>query len=223
MNSAAEHLPPPAEAATLDGFELLDICHRQTLFTLGKLAALLSRLGIHGADSEARTMATEIVRHFSTTAHAHHEDEERHVFPRLLAEGDPEIAEAVQRLKQDHAWLELDWRELEPLLKAIAEGHCGVDLDLLREGATIFIALSHDHMTLEEACIYPQARARLTAGERREAGREMAAGPRHEEHSSLVALARPHLRPVVRSPRLPRMADLSLCAADPEAGRHHQG
>ena len=102
-----------------------------------------------------------------------------------VAAGDPEIAEAVQRLKQDHAWLELDWRELEPLLKAIAEGHCGVDLDLLRERAMVFIALSHDHMTLEEACIYPQARVRLTAGERREAGREMAARRRANDPTSV--------------------------------------
>jgi hypothetical protein len=35
-------------------------------------------------------------------------------------------------------------------------------------------------MALEESCVYPQARARLQAGERHEMGREMAA--RRREH-----------------------------------------
>jgi hemerythrin-like domain-containing protein len=159
----------------LDGLEMLDTCHRQTLFTLGKLAALISRLGSRGADPEARAMAAEIVDFFATTARAHHEDEERHVFPPLLAGGDPEIVQAVLRLQQDHGWLEEDWRELSPQLKAVAQGQSGVDLDVLREGVLVFTALSHDHMSLEESCIYPQARTRLQAGERRAMGREMAA------------------------------------------------
>ena len=37
-----------------------------------------------------------------------------------------------------------------------------------------------------------------------------------------VALARPHLRAVVRGPRLPRLADLPGGAADPEGRRHHR-
>ena len=49
------------------------------------------------------------------------------------------------------------------------------DLDALQEAATVFIALSHEHIALEESCVYPQARARLHATERREMGREMAA------------------------------------------------
>ena len=66
--------------ATLDGLDLLDACHRQTLFTLGKLAALVTRLQQLGTDEEARAMAAEIIHHFTGTARHHHEDEERHVF-----------------------------------------------------------------------------------------------------------------------------------------------
>jgi hemerythrin-like domain-containing protein len=165
-----------SDASTpLDGLETLDSCHRQTLFTLGKLAALISRLGSRGADAEARAMAAEIVDFFAGTARAHHEDEERHVFAPLLASGDPEIVQAVLRLKQDHGWLEEDWRELSPQLKAVAEGQCGLDLDGLRAGVLVFTALSHDHISLEESLIYPHARARLQARERHAMGREMAA------------------------------------------------
>ena len=163
---------PPAPD---NGFDVLDACHRQTLFTLGKLAALVTRLKGRGPDAEARAMASEIVRFFSTTARQHHEDEERHVFPTLIASGDADVVDAVQRLQQDHRWLQEDWMELSPMLDAVAAGQSWYDLDALREGAEVFTALSHDHIALEEFYIYPQARARLRPGERREMGREMAA------------------------------------------------
>ena len=157
------------------GFDVLDACHRQTLFTLGKLAALVARLKRRGVDAEGRAMATEIVHFFSTTARQHHEDEERHVFPTLMAGGDPDVVQAVQRLQQDHRWLHEDWMELSPLLDAVAAGQSWYDLDALREDAEVFTALSHDHIALEESYIYPQARERMRPGERREMGREMAA------------------------------------------------
>ena len=162
----------PAHA---DGFDVLDVCHRQTVLALGKLAALITRLSAHGPDDAARSLAAEILDHFATTARQHHEDEERHVFPRLAASGDAELVQNVLRLQQDHDWLEEDWRELSPHIAAVANGQIGYDLDLLRDGAATFTALSHDHMALEESCIYPQARAQLGARERRAMGREMAA------------------------------------------------
>jgi hemerythrin-like domain-containing protein len=116
-----------------------------------------------------------VVRFFSTTARQHHEDEERHVFPKALAGSDAEIVQAVLRLQEDHSWLEEDWLELSPHLNALAAGHSLWDQDFLRDGTEVFVALSHDHMALEESCVYPQARARLQAGERHEMGREMAA------------------------------------------------
>jgi hypothetical protein len=43
-----------------------------------------------------------------------------------------------------------------------------------QEAVEIFTGLSHDHIALEEGCIYPQARARLDTLQRHEMGREMA-------------------------------------------------
>ena len=159
-----------------DGFDALDVGHRQTLIALGKLAALVSRLcGPRGNDAEARALAGEIVAHFSTSARQHHHDEERHLFPKLLSGPDAATTQAVLRLQQDHDWLEEDWMELAPHLDALACGQGWYDLDLLHAGAAVFIALSHDHIALEEALIYPQARARLNADERAAMDRDMAA------------------------------------------------
>lgn len=175
MSSMRDSFDRSEGRAFLDGFDVLDACHRQTLFTLGKLAALITRLKSRGPDAEARAMAAEIVHFFSTMARQHHEDEERHVFPKLMASGDPEIVQAVLRLRQDHGWLHEDWMELSPQLDAVAAGQSWYDIDAMHAGAEVFIALSHDHIALEESCIYPQARARLHTSERREMGREMAA------------------------------------------------
>jgi len=172
-----------------DGFEVLDACHQQILVTLNKLDSLVLRLASCGPDSEARAMATDIVDFFSSTARLHHEDEERHVFPKLVTSGEPEIVQAVLRLQQDHEWLHEDWMELWPQLDAVASGQSWYDLDVLREGVEIFTALLHDHIALEESCIYPQARARLRASERREMGREMAARRRAERKAKSTAAA----------------------------------
>ena len=169
-----------SSASVRDGFDVLDVCHRQTVFALGKLAALVSRLAAHGPDEQARELAAEILQHFSVTAREHHEDEERHVFPKLLTSDDPDIVQAVLRLQQDHGWLAEDWMALSPHLDAVACGHSGYDLDVLREGAAVFTALSHDHIALEESIAYPQARVRLHTGDRRAMALEMAARRRSQ-------------------------------------------
>ncbi|MFZ2649035.1 MAG: hemerythrin domain-containing protein [Burkholderiaceae bacterium] len=175
MTSTPAPIDPASALASGGGFDVLDACHRQTLLMLDKLSALAPRLASQGADAQTRAMAAEIVHFFSTTARAHHEDEERHVFPAMATCGDPQVVQAVLRLQQDHNWLEEDWMEISPQVDAVACGLSWYDLDLLREGVEIFAALSRDHIALEESVIYPQARVRLGAGEQREMGREMAA------------------------------------------------
>lgn len=172
----SRHASPTSKDAAVgvDGFDVLDACHRQTLQMLDKLTELVERLAKDGADVQARTLAAEIVRFFSTTARQHHEDEERHVFPKLAVSEDPQIVQAVLRLSQDHNWLEEDWMEVSPQIDSVACGLSWHDLDVLREGVEVFSALSRDHIALEESLIYPHARVRLDPRERLEMGREMA-------------------------------------------------
>lgn len=155
-------------------FEVLDACHRQTVTMLARLSDLVGGLDQGGPDRQAREVAEEIIQFFSQTARQHHEDEERHVFPPLLGSDDPETVQAVLRLQQDHHWMDVDWRELSPALAAIAAGQGGYDVGALREGVEIFATLTHDHIALEETCIYPQARERFGTAELQQAAREMA-------------------------------------------------
>lgn len=143
--------------------EALDRCHQQVMQTLDLLAVLLDRLSTVGVDAEARAMAAAVVRFFDGTARQHHEDEERLVFPGLLASGDATLAQQVHRLQQDHGWLEEDWLTLQPPLSAIAEGYSWYDVDMLRQALPTFVDLYVEHIRLEESLIYPAARATVHA------------------------------------------------------------
>ncbi|MFM2069201.1 MAG: hypothetical protein RLZZ584_4110 [Pseudomonadota bacterium] len=159
-------------------FEALDACHQQVLDTLAVLGLLVEQLEAHGVDAEAQAAAQQIVTFFDGTAHEHHAEEERLVFPPLLEGTDAGLAEKVRRLQQDHGWLEQDWVELRLQIDAIARGYSWYDLDALRAGVGVYTALYMDHIDLEESLIYPNARrslserasagaARLAAGQRR--------------------------------------------------------
>ena len=97
----------------------------------------------------------------------------------------------MRRLRQDHGWLEEDWLELRaPARLRWRRASHAVDRAVLREGVEIFVALSRDHVTLEESFIYPQARALLREPERRDMGRQMAAR-RRRARPALIGVCAP--------------------------------
>ena len=175
---------PDTSKFTLDGFEVLDTCHRDILVALAKLKALTARLEESGPDPEARSLAREIGLFFADDARQHHEDEERHVFPKLLGAGDAELTQAVLRLQQDHGWIEEDWLEIAPQIDAVAAGMSSYDIDQLKAAVDLFTALLHEHIALEESLIYPHARIRMPVAEQLAMGREMAARRRRAASAS---------------------------------------
>ena len=152
-----------APAPPLPAFDVLDRTHREVLETLDRLSELLQHLDDNGADDIARERAKAVHAFFQTHARDHHLAEERHVFPTLLASGDAELVQHVQRLQQDHGWLEEDWLELAPQLEAIARGYNWYDLAMLRQALPVFRELYEDHIALEESLIYPEAKRRQLA------------------------------------------------------------
>jgi len=107
MSSSKARATRPA-APTLPSFESLDLTHRQVMQMLTQLTQLVDQVQATGIDDNARMLAAEIRSFFDETARAHHAAEEQLVFPSLLASGDPELVQHVQRLQQDHGWLEED-------------------------------------------------------------------------------------------------------------------
>jgi len=155
--------PQRGAAPPMPPLEALDQTHRQMMQVLVGLRGLIERLEDSGIDAAARAEAKQICAFFSTTARQHHADEETLVFPALVRTADAALIQHVLRLQQDHGWLEEDWLELAPQLQAVAEGYSWYELDTLRAGVDVFIALYHDHIALEESLIYPEAKRQLDA------------------------------------------------------------
>ncbi len=155
--------PARQPAPPLPPFEALDRTHHRVIEVLGQFERLLAHLDETGADAVARASAAEIFAFFEGQARQHHQDEEQHVFPQLLASGHAPLVAAVRRLQQDHGWLEEDWLELAPQIEAIAKGYNWWDLAMLRLALPVFTALYHEHIGLEESLIYPEAKRRQAA------------------------------------------------------------
>ena len=149
-----------AKAADTE-FAELDAHHRQIRDHLDRLAALASRVQSEDLGPEIRAEACAIEAFFSGSMRRHHRIEETLVFPPLLDGGDAELVTAVRTLQQDHGWIEEDWIELGPQLRAIAQGNHWVEPAEFLHGAEVFLELCYGHTALEEVLIYPQARARL--------------------------------------------------------------
>jgi hemerythrin superfamily protein len=116
-----------------------------------------------------------VIAFFSGPAREHNYDEERHVFPTLLAWDDEEVKRAAETLCEDHAWIELRWLDIEPQVASVAAGLSSYDLPALRAAVEALVTVMRNHMALEESLLYPQLRPRLKSTVLRSIGRQMAA------------------------------------------------
>ena len=175
--AAPRHLP--GFSATAVGFEqpfaMLEACHERVQRTLGLLGRLREHVRQQGVDHDARQAARDVLRYFDIAAPLHHQDEELHVFPLLLAKATPEVQALVTRLQQDHVAMTADWAAaragLQALLDENATGFTPQD-----EAALDRFAMRYDaHIAAEEGMAYPAAAALLPPAALEVMGREMAA------------------------------------------------
>lgn len=160
-------------APSMPPLEELESTHRELMLALEQLSQVVRGVERDGSTVPLRAIARSVVRFFAEVGHHHHAEEERHVFPDLLASGDVDLIQHVHRLQQDHGWLEEDWREIGPQVDALALGIGGVDFDALRRAVEVFSQLYREHIALEESLIYPEAK-RLAKLEREQARARLA-------------------------------------------------
>jgi hemerythrin-like domain-containing protein len=144
-----------------DRFQALDACHLEIHNHLVKLDEVLKLLEAGADEEQYRQQVGAIEAYFSSTSRQHHAEEEKNVFPALLRSDNAELVHAVRTLQQDHGWIEQNWIELAPMLRAVAEGEDWVDPAELQHAVSVFLALCRDHITREETLIYPAAKAEL--------------------------------------------------------------
>ena len=177
------NLPRPASLHGLHspgaGFEqpfaMLDACHDRVRRSLGLLSRLRAHVAQQGADEQARQAARDVLRYFDIAAPQHHEDEERHIFPLLLARS-PEagVHALVRQLQQEHQAMNARWAQARGVLQALADGAVSrwsaADEALLEQ----FASLYDTHLAHEDQRIYPAAQALLDAASLHAMGQEMA-------------------------------------------------
>ena len=151
----AKARPTDADLAQMDAW------HAQVRGHLDRLATLATRVEHEAVDAEARAEACAIEAFFSGSMQEHHRIEEEDVFPSLLGSGDAELVNLVRTLQQDHGWMEQNWIEVAPQLRAIAQGNHWIDPAEFMHGAEVFLELCYGHAALEETVIHRQVRERL--------------------------------------------------------------
>jgi hemerythrin-like domain-containing protein len=150
-------------------FEMLAACHERVHRSLDLLQRLHAHVLQHGVDAQARDAATDVLRYFDRAGPAHHEDEARHVLPRLHAAG---LAPLAQRLHADHAEMERLWAALRVPLLAWQHGEsAALDADQVQR----YVSLYDAHMALEDGQAFGAARAGLDEAALARMGAEMAA------------------------------------------------
>ena len=154
-------------------FEMMTACHDRLQRMLGLLAKLSGHMESHGADDQARQAARDVMRYFDKAAPQHHHDEELHVFPPLLAEGDPRIVAVVARLQQDHLQMESRWGAARQVLALVGEGR--IDRLAPQDEALLdaFAGPYDAHIRAEEEIAYPAAQALIAESGRAAMGEEM--------------------------------------------------
>lgn len=144
-------------SAPLDNFSQ---CHSGIVRHLNDLDSLVPLLE---PARQAHRLAAEAVRFFRSSIFEHHDEEERELFPAVLANanaGDErsKAQEAVDRLIREHRHLESVWSKLEPQLDAIAHGGAGeVDVEAIR----LLVVNYQAHAKFEEDVFLPLAKAVL--------------------------------------------------------------
>ena len=146
-------------------FEMLATCHDR----VERMLALQKKLQLHllakGCDEPARQAARDVMRYFDLAAPLHHQDEELHVFPPLLAGPDAALRELVRRLMQDHRQMETAWVGARSTLQAVADSLDAAGLRLTPDQTAAldqFAALYRQHLDDENGIAYPAAEATLS-------------------------------------------------------------
>jgi hemerythrin-like domain-containing protein len=178
--TTAERQPLPAnwprvrKPEITDPLEVLKSSHRLIRLQCDSLRRLAERMPEHGSDAGAQQAASTVLRFFDGEGRHHEEDEERDLFPHMIAagaRGAERIALLTAQLGQEHRHIEACWADLREALESIAHGEeTALSLVLVER----FCGAYHAHLALEDANLIPLAGAVLDAQALNEIARGMA-------------------------------------------------
>lgn len=165
MSGAKVQINLPGHSAPGVGFEapfeMLGACHERVERMLRLLGKICEHAATHGADEQGRQAARDVMRYFDQAGPLHHQDEELHVFPPLLAQRDPAVVAVVIQLKQDHREMEAQWALVRAGLLGLVnsgDGWPGFSAED-QQRFDAYDALYRRHLLDEDGVAYPAARS----------------------------------------------------------------
>ena len=156
-------------------FEMLATCHERVNRMLRLQARLQQHLRDKGCDEPARQAARDVMRYFDLAAPHHHQDEELHVLPPLLASDDAAQRALAEQLVAEHRRMEALWAVLRGPLQQWAEAPLASTAFPQPEALAEFTSVYADHIAREEGRAYPLARTLLDTVTLSQMGAEMSA------------------------------------------------
>ena len=177
----------PTRQATDAGAPLQDFsrCH------VGFATVLEASLGLPemiATAARSRSCAADMVKMFRDRLLAHHDDEERDLFPAVIRIAQPgyetdRAGAMVARLVREHREIAQLWKQLEPAVQAIANGYLPrLDSALLHELVRRF----NEHVRIEEEEFLPFAQQVLARQAEDMAMLGLALHRRHEDEEILA-------------------------------------
>ena len=156
-------------------------CHAgilSKLKTFGELPALLEPA------ARARKVAADTLVFFRDAVYEHHSEEERDLFPAVLASAakGPErdrVRVMVDQLTAEHRVVEAAWKKMEPELKKVAKGQ---DSALNLEAVEHLVRQYTAHAAFEEAEFLPLAHTILARNSNHMAALGLTLHMRHRPH-----------------------------------------
>ena len=153
MSQTPQHPVSEPSDAPLLNFSNCHVGILSHLKSFGELPALLEPA------ARARKIAEETLVFFHDAVFEHHAEEERELFPAVLAsavkgEELDRIKVMVDQLTAEHRVIEAAWARLEPELKKVAKGHAS---ELNSAGVEHLVRSYQAHAAFEEAQFLPLA------------------------------------------------------------------
>lgn len=150
----------PATPVTAEPLTDFSHCHAGILRRLSALDELPDLLA---PAARARAIAEQSLAFFREAIFEHHLDEERELFPAVLASATPgeersEVQGMVDRLTREHRTLETLWKSLEKELKRVAKGQ---DSELKGAELHFLVSQYQAHAGYEEREFLPLAQTIL--------------------------------------------------------------
>lgn len=169
----------PPDGDFSDPIRLLTDCHRRIERFLAAMITVAKEVGARRLNANHRLALETSLRYFREAAPCHTADEEDSLFPRLIAaggSGSQSVSELVNPLHHDHRVIERIQRTVNELVTCWLQDDSLAEPDY-KKLRTLLRTLQDDysqHITQEEAEVFPLAAAILNAEALQSVGAEMA-------------------------------------------------